>query len=61
MDDLAAELDHNHLRCVCEQLVVMDSQVFVTAVNTSELLDIWPQGTPLARFTIEKGNVVADS
>ncbi|MDP6969171.1 MAG: DNA replication/repair protein RecF [Gammaproteobacteria bacterium] len=59
VDDLAAELDQNHLRQVCEQLVAIDSQVFVTAVKASELLDVWPQGTSLAHFTIEQGKVVA--
>lgn len=61
VDDLAAELDHKHLTQVCKQLVAMDTQVFVTAVNASELDDVWPLNTTLTRFSIEQGKVVADS
>jgi DNA replication and repair protein RecF len=61
VDDLAAELDQRHLTQVCKQLVAMDTQVFVTAVNASELDNVWPPDTSLTRFIIEQGKVVADS
>ena len=59
VDDLAAELDTQHLSQVCEQLVAMHSQVFVTAVNANELADVWPANATLARFTIEQGRITA--
>ena len=59
VDDLAAELDQQHLTQVCEQLVAMQSQVFVTTVNSDELAHVWPEHTPLTQFTLRQGHITA--
>jgi len=57
VDDLAAELDWDHRREICRQLVKLETQVFVTSVGPNELLDCWPEGTELRMFHVKHGQV----
>ncbi len=60
VDDLAAELDWQHRQQVCQQLLELQTQVFVTAVNKTELATAWPSGTALTCFAIEHGKIQLD-
>lgn len=61
VDDLAAELDWQHRQQVCQQLVELQTQVFVTAVNKAELATAWPADTDLTCFAIEQGAIQLDN
>ena len=60
VDDLAAELDWDHRREICRQLVKLETQVFVTSVGPNELLGCWPEGTELRMFHVKHGQVFQD-
>ena len=57
VDDLAAELDWSHRREICQQLVNLDTQVFVTSVGPNELTDCWPEEAKVKMFHVKQGQV----
>ncbi|MDC9719195.1 MAG: DNA replication/repair protein RecF [Gammaproteobacteria bacterium] len=57
VDDLAAELDWPHRKEICQQLVNLDTQVFVTSVGPDELTDCWPQEVEVSMFHVKHGQV----
>jgi len=57
VDDLAAELDWPHRKEICQQLVNLNTQVFVTSVGPDELTDCWPKNTDVNMFHVKHGQV----
>ncbi|MFT5068828.1 MAG: DNA replication and repair protein RecF [Candidatus Paceibacteria bacterium] len=57
VDDLAAELDWSHRREICQQLVNLKTQVFVTSVGPNELTDCWPKESKITMFHVKHGQV----
>jgi DNA replication and repair protein RecF len=60
VDDLAAELDWSHRREICQQLVSLDTQVFVTSVGPNELTGCWPDEAQIKMFHVKHGQVSQD-
>jgi DNA replication and repair protein RecF len=57
VDDLPAELDkHNRIR-VCELLVNLGSQVFMTSVDSSDLENSWVSTSLPRKFHVEHGKI----
>jgi DNA replication and repair protein RecF len=59
VDDLPAELDRQHCRRVAEVLMELDTQVYITCIDTEELAGAWPEewlGNS-AMFHVEHGEV----
>ena len=59
VDDLPAELDRQHCRRVAEVLMELETQVYITCVDTKEFAEAWP-GEWLeksAMFHVEHGEV----
>ena len=57
VDDLPAELDkHNRIR-VCELLVNLGSQVFLTSVDSSDLENSWVSTSLPRKFHVEHGKI----
>jgi DNA replication and repair protein RecF len=60
VDDLPSELDLEHSRQVCEILASMGAQVFITCVDQSDIILVWPEGaSDMAMFHVEHGAVRA--
>lgn len=59
LDDLPAELDETNLRVVGEALNDIASQVFVTAIDPSTILDCWelPEESMLKVFHVKHGQL----
>ena len=58
VDDLPSELDLAHSRQVCELLASMKAQVFITCVEQSDILSVWPEGaSDIGMFHVEHGAV----
>jgi DNA replication and repair protein RecF len=57
IDDLTAELDHDHSSLVCELLASMKAQVFITCIDQGEIGSVWPENDELAMFHVEQGVV----
>jgi DNA replication and repair protein RecF len=59
VDDLPAELDKQHCRRVAEILMEIDTQVYITCVDTRELVGAWPKEwlARSAMFHVEHGEV----
>ncbi len=57
VDDLAAELDVEHRKSLCHALVGLDSQVFLSAVQRSDLEGMWPEDQAVSWFHVEHGRV----
>jgi DNA replication and repair protein RecF len=59
VDDLPAELDRRHCRRVAEILMEIDAQVYITCVDTKELVGAWPEEWlgRSAMFHVEHGEV----
>ncbi len=57
VDDLPAELDREHCTYVCQMLATLQAQVFITCVEGSDVIDIWPDKDNLAMFHVEHGIV----
>lgn len=59
VDDLAAELDHDHRFKFCQILSDMGSQVFATSINASPFGDFWGKNSR-ALFHVEQGCLVKE-
>jgi DNA replication and repair protein RecF len=59
VDDLPAELDKQHCRRVAEILMEIDTQVYITCIDTKELVSAWPEEwlAHSAMFHVEHGEV----
>ena len=57
VDDLPSELDEHHNRQVCGMLASMDSQVFITCVDSDDIHNVWPGDIKPAMFHEEHGVV----
>lgn len=59
VDDLPAELDHEHRRLMCRLLANLDCQVFLTCVDADELQGCWDDvpAHALRLFHVEHGTV----
>jgi DNA replication and repair protein RecF len=57
VDDLPAELDRANRRLVCELLAQLESQVFMTCVDSSDLDDAWPSSVCPRKFHVEHGKI----
>jgi DNA replication and repair protein RecF len=59
VDDLPAELDRQHCRRVAEILMEIDTQVYITCIDTKELVNDWPEEwlANSAMFHVEHGEV----
>lgn len=61
VDDLASELDKQHAERVCRVLEELQAQVFITCVDKSEILDVWPDSAPdLSVFHVKHGLIERD-
>lgn len=56
IDDLPAELDANRRAALFAELRNMQSQVYATSIESSELDSSWCGGKTLKRFHVERGN-----
>jgi DNA replication and repair protein RecF len=59
IDDLPAELDHQHSALVCGYLAEMEAQIFLTCVQRKDILVVWPRSgnQNLSMFHVEHGSV----
>ncbi|GAA5315996.1 MAG: DNA replication/repair protein RecF [Candidatus Pelagadaptatus aseana] len=57
IDDLPAELDLIYRKQLCSWLEELGSQVFVTGVQSNELLESWPETTEYKLFHVKHGTV----
>lgn len=57
VDDLAAELDLKHRNALCGLLEELKCQVFVTAIDASQIADNWSSKSQIKRFHVEHGTV----
>ena len=57
VDDLGAELDINHRKALCTLLESLKCQVFVTAVEESQMADCWSVSSQLKKFHVEHGTL----
>ncbi len=57
VDDLPSELDKNNRKRVCELLCQLESQVFMTCVDASDLDDAWPSSICPRKFHVEHGKI----
>ncbi len=57
IDDLAAELDHQHRLTLCTELANMESQVFITCIEQQALAGLWSDDVKLKMFHVEHGKV----
>jgi len=60
VDDLPSELDPANRRLVCDLLVKLESQVFMTCVDTAELDAAWPVDTSPRKFHVEHGKILPE-
>jgi len=58
LDDIASELDHNHLKQIMQQLQQLGSQVFMTSIQESALIPILSPDE-LASFRVSNGQISA--
>jgi len=57
VDDLPAELDKEHRAKLCQLLEALDSQIFITSVE-SEMMDYcWSETTDVRRFEMKDGEL----
>lgn len=59
VDDLPSELDTPHRRALCEILQNIHSQVFITCVEQSALLDCWLPEVDVKVFHVKQGRLEA--
>jgi len=57
VDDLPSELDPVNRALVCDLLVQLESQVFMTCVDVAELDGAWPANTCPRKFHVEHGKI----
>lgn len=57
VDDLSAELDINHRKALCTLLESLKCQVFVTAVEDTQMTDCWSVSSQLKKFHVEHGTL----
>ncbi|EAT10677.1 DNA replication/repair protein RecF [Bermanella marisrubri] len=57
VDDLAAELDINHRKALCRLLEELKCQVFVTAVESTQIQGCWSPSSQLKTFHVEHGTI----
>jgi DNA replication and repair protein RecF len=57
VDDLSAELDINHRKALCTLLESLKCQVFVTAVEATQMADCWSVSSQLKMFHVEHGTL----
>lgn len=59
VDDLSAELDSVHYRCIAGELARMQAQVFVTCVDESDMKAVWleEQTASVRMFHVEHGRI----
>ncbi|WP_426415523.1 DNA replication/repair protein RecF [Aestuariirhabdus sp. LZHN29] len=57
VDDLAAELDREHRKVLCQELVLLESQVFVTGIEYESLVGVWPANVEIKVFHVKHGNI----
>lgn len=57
IDDLPSELDRQHGELVCGLLASMHAQVFITCVQRQDVESVWPEGSSLAMFHVEHGQL----
>lgn len=55
VDDLAAELDISHRKALCSLLEDLQCQVFVTAVEATQMADCWSKPSQIKTFHVEHG------
>lgn len=60
VDDLAAELDIPHRKALCGLLEELKCQVFVTAVEATQIAECWAENTQQKRFHVERGAFKAE-
>ena len=59
IDDLPSELDSEHCERVCHILASMDAQIFITCVDSEDIVSLWPAADSLGMFHVEQGRVVS--
>lgn len=57
VDDLSAELDINHRKALCTLLESLKCQVFVTAVEDTQMTDCWSVSSQVKVFHVEHGTL----
>lgn len=59
IDDFAAELDSNNRRRLCGLLQDLDSQVFITGIDSKDLVGFWHNEADTRLFHVEHGQITA--
>jgi len=57
VDDLPSELDRNNRRLVCDLLIALKSQIFITCVDSAEFDGAWPVSISPRKFHVEHGKI----
>ena len=57
LDDLPAELDKSHINAVLSALLDRAQQVFITTINSEQVLELLPEGGEHTVFHVEHGKV----
>jgi DNA replication and repair protein RecF len=57
VDDVASELDENHRQVLCDLLVELDCQVFVTCIDKAQLTNGWAKAKSIKMFHVEQGKI----
>jgi len=57
VDDLSAELDISHRKALCTLLESLKCQVFVTAVEDTQMTDCWSVSSQIKKFHVEHGTL----
>ena len=60
LDDLPSELDASNRRRICALLDELDCQVFMTCVDSEELVKSWPTGLMPRKFHVEHGKIAQE-
>lgn len=61
IDDLPAELDKTHRAKLCQLLEALNSQIFITSIETEVMNYSWLETTDIRHFKIKGGELFHDS
>lgn len=58
VDDVASELDENHHQVLCDLLIELNCQVFVTCIDRTQHSGAWAKAKSIKMFHVEQGNII---
>jgi DNA replication and repair protein RecF len=57
VDDVASELDEAHRQVLCDLLIELNCQVFVTCIDKNQLANSWAKAKSIKMFHVEQGKI----